>query len=551
MMARHRRRAITLQRDRGIMNRDAKLLLPMLALIGSACFSQAREVKIGVRSGELKYDTTRIVVKPGETVEVVFSNKDQMPHNVVFCKKGTDIKKVADAAVALGADGLKLNYLPKMNEILGATPLVNQGKSFTLKFKAPKQAGEYPYVCTFPGHYVMMNGIMQVGGKPPTATPLTSLSYKYYEGSWKKLPDFSKLEAEKQGVLPKNLVNINQKGFKKDGYGLVFNAKLTVEKAGQYTITAGSDDGGRILINGKKAWEYDGIHPAKNKDAKIKLEKGVHDVEIQYFEGSGNNAFNISWKGPGMKNSQAWSEGGGAKGGGKRGGGGAPIVIKPTDKPALYRDFYNKAGSRGIGVGYPEGVNAMFDANYCRWLQLWRGEFIDAGVHWHGRGKGTTQPLGETVIDLAHADPIAVLKSADEKWPARAEHKGDVPGEKSGVHFGGYLLDAKGRPTMLYALGGAEVTDTLEPIDIDGVMCVKRTVKITGKLDGLYLLAGRARAIEGSGQGPYKIGDELAVKFRLKGFAEPTIRANDDGFDLVLAVQPSAKSAALEQIFKW
>jgi uncharacterized protein len=39
---------------------------------------------------------------------------------------------------------------------------VNAESSYTLTFIAPAQVGDYPYVCTFPGHWSIMNGVMKV-----------------------------------------------------------------------------------------------------------------------------------------------------------------------------------------------------------------------------------------------------------------------------------------------------------------------------------------------------------------------------------------------------
>jgi azurin len=59
-------------------------------------------------------------------------------------------------------NGTKLNYVPRMPEVLQATPLVNPGGKFTLTFTVPKTPGDYPYVCTFPGHWRIMQGILRV-----------------------------------------------------------------------------------------------------------------------------------------------------------------------------------------------------------------------------------------------------------------------------------------------------------------------------------------------------------------------------------------------------
>jgi azurin len=58
--------------------------------------------------------------------------------------------------------GAEKNYVPSIPEVLFSTPLINPGKSYKLTFKAPATTGDYPYVCTFPGHWTLMNGIMKV-----------------------------------------------------------------------------------------------------------------------------------------------------------------------------------------------------------------------------------------------------------------------------------------------------------------------------------------------------------------------------------------------------
>ncbi|WP_420845224.1 plastocyanin/azurin family copper-binding protein [Maribacter litopenaei] len=49
-----------------------------------------------------------------------------------------------------------------MSEVLFATALVNPDQTVTLRFKAPSEPGEYPYICTFPGHWRIMQGVMKV-----------------------------------------------------------------------------------------------------------------------------------------------------------------------------------------------------------------------------------------------------------------------------------------------------------------------------------------------------------------------------------------------------
>jgi azurin len=53
-------------------------------------------------------------------------------------------------------------FVPVISEVLFSTPLVATGKSFKLAFKAPNKPGEYPFICTFPGHWRIMKGVIKV-----------------------------------------------------------------------------------------------------------------------------------------------------------------------------------------------------------------------------------------------------------------------------------------------------------------------------------------------------------------------------------------------------
>ncbi len=111
----------------------------------------------------MKYDKALVMAKAGSVVKIVFQNPDQMQHNVVIVKPAT-MEKVGAAADKLAADpnGTKQNYVPRMPEVLQATPLVNPGGSYSLTFKLPDVPGDYPYICTFPGHWRIMRGILRV-----------------------------------------------------------------------------------------------------------------------------------------------------------------------------------------------------------------------------------------------------------------------------------------------------------------------------------------------------------------------------------------------------
>ncbi|MFM1794480.1 MAG: hypothetical protein RL642_865, partial [Bacteroidota bacterium] len=111
----------------------------------------------------MKYDLKEFTVKPGQSVEIIIENPDAMQHNLVITKPGA-LEKVGKAGDAMMKDekGAEKNYVPAIAEVLYSTPLINPGQSYKLKFKAPATVGNYPYVCTFPGHWTLMNGVMKV-----------------------------------------------------------------------------------------------------------------------------------------------------------------------------------------------------------------------------------------------------------------------------------------------------------------------------------------------------------------------------------------------------
>ena len=53
-------------------------------------------------------------------------------------------------------------YVPKSKKVLHATRMVAPLSAESLRFIAPKEPGEYPYLCTFPGHWIIMKGTMVV-----------------------------------------------------------------------------------------------------------------------------------------------------------------------------------------------------------------------------------------------------------------------------------------------------------------------------------------------------------------------------------------------------
>jgi len=120
-------------------------------------------IKMGVIQHEMKFNKPSFTVKAGYEVTIDFENNDFMQHNMVIATPGS-MEKVGAAADALARDpkGAEMNYVPKMPEVIAATKLVDPETSETIVFRAPTTPGEYIYICTVPGHWRIMNGIMIV-----------------------------------------------------------------------------------------------------------------------------------------------------------------------------------------------------------------------------------------------------------------------------------------------------------------------------------------------------------------------------------------------------
>jgi azurin/glucose/arabinose dehydrogenase len=114
---------------------------------------------------QMRYDTPRLVVEAGKPFEVIFENVDLMPHNIVFVEPGAR-QAVAEAAQTMKPDALDSAgraYVPQEGKkpdkrVLEASKLIEPGQKDTIKLTAPKKEGEYEYVCTFPGHWMLMWG---------------------------------------------------------------------------------------------------------------------------------------------------------------------------------------------------------------------------------------------------------------------------------------------------------------------------------------------------------------------------------------------------------
>ena len=120
-------------------------------------------LRLAAVPGQLKFDVTELTVAPGQLVEIVYTNPDAMQHNFVLGAAGSlDALGAAADTLSQSPSGLAQQYVPDIPQVLFSTKLVEPGQTVTFQFRAPSDPGRYPYLCTFPAHWRVMNGILNV-----------------------------------------------------------------------------------------------------------------------------------------------------------------------------------------------------------------------------------------------------------------------------------------------------------------------------------------------------------------------------------------------------
>ena len=122
-----------------------------------------RVVAIRTLREQMQYDLRYFVAQAGRPVEILLENGDAMPHNLVIVQPGA-LQEVAVAAGVMPApaDPNEKAYVPDNPKVFQSTRLVQPDEVATVNFVAPHKPGSYPYMCTFPGHWVRMYGVMLV-----------------------------------------------------------------------------------------------------------------------------------------------------------------------------------------------------------------------------------------------------------------------------------------------------------------------------------------------------------------------------------------------------
>ncbi|MEZ6065186.1 MAG: GDSL-type esterase/lipase family protein [Planctomycetaceae bacterium] len=141
-------------------------LLP--AANASAVRKQLRELGVPVVMirpvpHQMKYDRAEVYVEAGKPIELVFENIDIMPHNLLIGQPSS-LQKIGLAAEKMATDpnAFAQSFAPKLAEVIAYTRLLQPRDRDAITLQVPSTEGDYPFICTFPGHWRTMNGVLHV-----------------------------------------------------------------------------------------------------------------------------------------------------------------------------------------------------------------------------------------------------------------------------------------------------------------------------------------------------------------------------------------------------
>jgi alpha-2-macroglobulin len=211
---------------------------------------------------------------------------------------------------------------------------------------------------------------------PRADSAIKDLSWKYYQGTWDKLPNFAKLTPKDKGKIKNGRIDVGI-SKRRDHFGLVFEGKLRTPQAGEYNFSLDGDDGVRLTI-GDFVLEYDGLHGTGSpRKATVKLKKGDLPFKVEYFEKDGDEGLILGWSGPGFGQRMLTS--------------GRHVTPQEQAQDALARLFSDRRQLAESAKVYAAAIEDFGSGN-----NAWRQKALDQIVNNWGRFEQTdSHPAGK------------------------------------------------------------------------------------------------------------------------------------------------------------
>ncbi len=298
------------------------------------------------------------------------------------------------------------------------------------------------------------------------------------------------------------------------------------------------------------------------KEETLRLQEGIHDLRVVYFEKSGQRGLSVAMESKSLGRQELSIDQAAKK---ARKAEPKPIPLGPKNGEAVtFRSFFPGVSPRGIGVGYPGGVNLVWDADLMNLAVVWRGGFLNVASQWEGRGSGS-RFSGYDQVATGQGLPMQQLESLDDPWQltsrATIKYERDVADPEKEITFDvrhpdyeflGYRLDPGNRfPTFTYRYRDAEVTETFEPSAIDGREALVRRILIDGSpAENTWFRLSQVEATERNDAGWYPLAGPLWMKVE-GGGGEPVIRPAGGGRELLVPLDPASAKTELTVTYWW
>lgn len=147
-----------------------KKITLLLALLAAPFAFAQNEAKVEITGNDqMQFSAKAFEVTEGQKVTLSFKHIGQLPaiamgHNVVILKPGVALPSFAAKCTPAKATDYVPTDAESKEQIVAHTKLLGGGQSDEITFTAPA-AGAYPFLCSFPGHFALMQGVMTVKAK--------------------------------------------------------------------------------------------------------------------------------------------------------------------------------------------------------------------------------------------------------------------------------------------------------------------------------------------------------------------------------------------------
>jgi alpha-L-fucosidase len=131
-----------------------------------------------------------------------------------------------------------------------------------------------------------------------TLTSRPGLRWTTHLGAFERVADFADVEPSAEGVAASIDLSMQPRP---ENFGIRFTGFLEAPRTGIYRFSLDSDDGSRFILGDAVVVDNDGLHSALEKNGVIALEKGLHPLRLDYFEGTGQDDLILKWSGPGFE----------------------------------------------------------------------------------------------------------------------------------------------------------------------------------------------------------------------------------------------------------